>query len=208
MAKSSINETRQKEAVKRKQRRRNLIIGGAIAACALIIALVIILQPRPLAFTRSANADVVIKAADVKSGLNYVDYGGSEELILWRDGNGGIRTALDTCEECFGGGDVHYTLSGSNIVCSACQTTQDVTILGSAAWGGCQPVAIPVAYRADTDADIVIPAEVLAFAEDVFTHWGEADYTVSMAQYGDPDWVDDPADGGDHDHDGDGIPDH
>lgn len=209
MAKSTINEARQKEAEKRKRQKRNKIIGGVISCCVLIAVLVIVLQPRPLGFTRNANADVLVKASDVKNGLNFLDYGGPEQIILWRDDDGSIHTALDTCAECYGGGDVHYGLSGTNLVCSICQSSQPVTVLRNASWGGCQPVAIPASYRADTDAEIVIPADVLAFAEDVFAHWDAADYSVSLAQYGDPDAVvDDPTDDGDHDHDGDGVADH
>lgn len=182
----------QRLAGQRKKRRRRIINASALlGAVVLMVGLVVLAQSRPssveaasLAFSNDANGDLRIETADLQSGLNYVDYGGPEELLLWTDSAGAIRTSFDTCEECYLGGDVRFALDGDTLICGMCGSTQSVETLGTAGWGGCKPISITTEMRADTDSEVVIPAGVLSYAEDMFAHWDASDFSVSFAEYG------------------------
>lgn len=198
MAKSNEKEARKQEAEKRRKRKNLLIICGVAACCVLAVVLVIVLQPKTVSVVRGANADLIVQDADIKSGLNHIDYGGPQQLLFWRNAQGVVMTAYDTCEECFATGNVRYSLSNNELTCSSCQTKVAVSTLGAHSWGGCQPVAIPIDFRNDTDTEIVIPSDVLDHAEEVFAQWTLGNYESSLSAY-----AHEHADEDDHEHEDD-----
>jgi len=184
-----------------KKRRRKYIIAGVsglVFIIALIVVFTVILRPkqgsRPygggaamtgaIQLFADSNGDLRVPLDRLRPRLNYISYGGDEELIVWKDGNGVIRTAFDTCEECYSRGNVRFTLSGNILTCSVCGTTQPLSVLGTEGWGGCRPVSITPAMRNDTDTEVVLPAAVLDYAADMFSHWKASDFSVSFAVYG------------------------
>ena len=184
-----------------KERRRKYIIVGvsvSVFIIGLIVALIVILQPRQgsqtpagriatsstIQLAPDSNGDLRVPLNRLQNRLQYIAYGGREELLLWRDSNGVIRTAFDTCEECYSRGNVRFTLSGNILTCSQCGVTQPVSVLGTEGWGGCRPVAVTPAMRNDTDTEVVVPAAVLAYARDMFSRWNASDFSISFAAYG------------------------
>jgi len=184
-----MSKRRELERIRQKKRKRiNLIIGVSVSVClVVVIAVLIITSLRNTAvkanYTIDSSGNLHVPLDGLHDNLNYINYKGSEELILWTDGDGSVRTALDTCIECFPMGYVHFTLAGSILTCSACGTTQSVTGLGTAGWSGCKPISITPEMREDTDSEIVIPSAALAFAEDMFSHWRNSDFSVTFASY-------------------------
>ena len=176
-------------AQNKKKQKIHILIGAAVAVCALILVLLAFNASRPapvstIHIAPDASGDLRIPLASLPDDFHYVDFGGREEIILWKDGTGAVRTAFDTCEECFSLGDVHFTRSNANLTCNLCRTTQALSSLGIESWGGCQPVSIIPAVREDTDTEIVIPAGIISYATEMFSHWDASDFSVSLFSYG------------------------
>ncbi len=175
-------------AQEKKKRRKQIIIGGSLSVCviALIAVFVMVSKPAPASTISSipdSNGDLRVVVDSLQNGINYVDFGGNEEIIFFKDDDGVIKTAFDTCEECYAEGNVHFTLNEDTLTCNVCGTTQSVSILGTESWGGCQPLSITSDMRSDTDIEAVIPAAVLSYAEDMFSHWDTSDFSISLADY-------------------------
>ncbi|MDR1538639.1 MAG: Fe-S-containing protein [Clostridiales bacterium] len=175
--------------IKELQRKRRIqyIAASSVAAVAVIgiIAAVYLNSPRELHSNISpdSSGNVAVAASSLGSGLNYFNYGGSQDLVIWKNSSGGYRSAFDVCEECFDTGRAHYTLQNDTLTCESCGTTMALENSGIASWGGCQPVSIPVEYRQDTDSDIVIPSGVLSYASAVFSSWENGDYSNTLENY-------------------------
>ena len=187
MGKIRKMEREQAERQKKKQQKRNIIWASALicVAIGLIIWLIISQQTTSNAISVAPddNGDLRVLSSSLSKDLNYIDYGADEEIIFWKDGSGVIRTAFDTCETCYPAGDAHFTLNRATLACSACGTTQPVSVLGTASWGGCQPISIIPEIRADTEGEVVIPAAVLAYAKQMFSRWDASDFSVTFATY-------------------------
>ena len=187
---SKNKKLEQEQLKQQKTKRRNrIIIGSIIAVCAVVVLIILVnlSQASKGASVTGAideNGDLRIPKASIQRGLNYLNFGGMEELIIWENDSGEIKTALDTCEECYLSGNVHFTLTGKTIICNVCGTSQPVSVLGTASWGGCQPVAIVEDIREDTDAEIVVPAEVLTFANNMLYRWATEGFVVDFSSYG------------------------
>ncbi len=159
--------------------------GIPLAVIVLVIAVVIKEQTREtnVSVTLNSNGDFVVNVADIGNEFYNYDYGGEHDILIWKDGNGTVRTAFDTCEECFSTGNAHYEYENGVLVCQSCQTEFPINSFGNKSWGGCQPVAVATDYRTDTEEQIIIPAEVLNYANDVFEAWKAGDFTVTMENY-------------------------
>ena len=181
-------KAREQAAQQKKKQQKQITIWVSALVCVvigLLIWLVVSQQTTASAISvvPDANGDLRVSLNSLSKNLTYVDYGGTEEIIFWKDGNGVIRTAFDTCETCYSVGNVHFTLKGDTLTCSACSTTQPVSVLGIESWGGCQPVSIIPEIREDADTEVVIPAAVLTYARRMFSRWDASDFAVTFAAY-------------------------
>ena len=176
----------------RKKRRLTII---TIASATFIIACVVVAlvltngasgatyKPETITVDKSSDGSVSVPLSALSTNLSYIDYGYDLNLLARIDSNGIIRTAYNTCFECFDIG-AHYSLSGSyRLVCDACGNTYSINTLGTSDWGGCQPVAIPPEYRNDNDTEIVFSNELITYAEEMFTQWKSSDYDLSLENY-------------------------
>jgi len=173
----------------KKKRQKQIIIGALLSVCtiAVIVVLSNLSKPVPASIISSApdsNGDLRVAVDSLKKGMNYIEFGSNEELIFFKDNDGAIKTAFDTCEECYARGNVRFTLSEDILTCSVCGTTQSISILGTESWGGCKPLSITSDMRNDTDAEVVIPAAVLSYSNDMFSQWDTSDFSISLAGYG------------------------
>lgn len=86
----------------KKKRRKQIIIGASISVCVITLIVVLAFNAQPSSSTLNiasdSNGDLHIAMDSLQNGLNYIDYGSDEELLLWKDSDGVIRTAFDTCE--------------------------------------------------------------------------------------------------------------
>ena len=187
MGKIRKMEREQAEQRKKAERKRTVVLSSVLVCIIAMLLIWLVISQQTVASSASiapdSNGDLRIPKNSLRNHLNYIDYGGAEEIILWKAGGGEIRTAFDTCEQCYSMGDVHFTLKGDTLTCSLCHTTQSVSVLGTESWGGCRPVSIVSDARADTGGEVVIPAAALAYAKQVFTRWDASDFSISMATY-------------------------
>ena len=186
MSKRTVQKQARLEKKKKKQIKQLII--GSVVTVAVIIVVVFLVNFSPTALSSQnisldENGDLRIPVAGLQKNLNYIDFGGNEELIVWKNNDGEIRTAFDTCAECYPGGNVHFTLDGTTLTCSFCGTTQAVSMLGSAEWGSCRPLSIIPDYRSDTDTEVVVPADVLSYSAQMFNAWDADDFSISLADY-------------------------
>lgn len=121
--------------------------------------------------------------ANLTEDFQEVDYGGSHTLLFWRDEDGTIYTAFNACQECYARGNARYTYQNGTLRCQACGNQIDVQTMRTAAWGGCQALAIPAAYRADTKTEIVFPAKLLTYSDTMFQAWDGGDFSSTLENY-------------------------
>lgn len=184
---SKKRKSRESAAVIEQQKRktRKIIIAVAIVIAVIAIIAVVSSFQNEAQYTVSVNADgnVVIPMTDVHEEFHHFDYGGPQQLLVWKEQEGVYHTAFNTCEECYSTGRASYEFQNGTLTCQACGNSMAVTGMGNDAWGGCQPVAIPEEYRADTDSEIVIPAAVLQYSENMFETWDSGDFSVTLEEY-------------------------
>ena len=179
---------REREMAQKKKKQRTMMIAAAVIV--VILAIVAVAVAADAAKTSYKNLEIApsedgslhIARESLGKGLNYIDFGGIEELILYKNGDN-IAAAFDTCEECYPQGDVHFIRSGAEMQCSACGSINPVSGLGVQDWGGCQPIAIPDEARLDSDDEIVIEAKAFEYADHMFEHWDFGDLSVTFEQY-------------------------
>ena len=174
---------------KQKQLRQALMIAAACAACIALFAVIYVVAERAdtasqnLTVALSEDGSLHVNRSQLKSGFNYVDWGGSEELILYRDGSD-VRAAFDTCEECYIIDRVHFVRHGDEMTCQVCGTVSALSTFGEQEWGGCRPVSIPAVARLDTDQEIIVSPSAMSFAAHMFEHWDSGDLSETCADFG------------------------
>lgn len=129
------------------------------------------------------NGELIIPVSDISEDFEYIDYGEPQELLLWRDENDNFHTAFNTCQECFPKGNAHYTYENGILTCQSCGNQIDVSSMGEAMWGGCQPVAIPAEYREDTETEIRLPVSLLTYSKEMFQSWEDGDFSVTLENF-------------------------
>ena len=134
-----------------------------------------------ITITPNENGDLVVPTANLTEDFQEMDYGGSHTLLFWRDDDGTIYTAFNACQECYARGNARYTYQNGTLRCQACGNQIDVQTMRTAAWGGCQPLAIPAAYRAETE--IVLPAKLLTYSDTMFQAWDGGDFSSTLENY-------------------------
>ncbi len=92
------------------------------------------------------------------------------EVLALLAPDGTIRTALNTCQVCFGSGRGYYTQQGDVLVCNNCGNrfrASQVELIK----GGCNPVPITKEYKSETAKTIVISKAFLDEASVLFLNW-------------------------------------
>ena len=177
---------------------KKIIWGMAIVALILIIVFLFIfiflnqrntgetgLTDQEQKYAPDENGNLIIPKEDIVENVTYIDYGGSHQILIWKDNDDTMHTAFNTCQECFSRGDAHYTYSNGVLTCSICGNQLSVSSLADASWGGCQPVAIPAEYRDDTETELVLSGDLLKYSEDMFDTWEKGDFSTTLETYGD-----------------------
>lgn len=136
-----------------------------------------------ITITPNENGALIVPTADLTENFQEVDYGGAHSLIFWRDEDGTIYTAFNACQECYAQGNARYTYQDGTLRCQACGNQIDVQAMRTATWGGCQPLAIPVSYRADTETEIIFPAKLLTYSDMMFQAWDGGDFSSTLENY-------------------------
>lgn len=134
-------------------------------------------------FFLNENGDLLLPISELNEGFQYVDYGGNHDLLLWQDSDGTFYTAFNSCQECYSRGNARYTYNNGLLTCQSCGNQINVQSMRSESWGGCQPITIPVEYRADTETEIIIPAAVFTYSDAMFQLWDSGDFSMTMENF-------------------------
>lgn len=187
-----VRERKAREKQEKNKRLTRVFIFAAIAVCvAGVLVFSAVYDPNKPAYEvktfqieKNADGSLSVPRSELSAKLIKIDFGYEQKLLARVDDIGVVRTAYDTCQECFASGNVYYTLKGRDeIVCSACGNVYPIASLELDSWGGCQPISIPPKYRQDNETEIIIPKEVLAFAEGMFEQWKIDDYSQTLENY-------------------------
>lgn len=92
------------------------------------------------------------------------------EVFAVRATDGTIRTALNTCQVCYGSGRGYYVQQGRNLVCQNCGNRFDIDQVGKVK-GGCNPIPILGKDRLDSGDAIGISGKFLATMSPYFAKW-------------------------------------
>lgn len=192
MGKKRLARIEREKQEKKKRITRTAII-GAIAACVVaFLVFAAVYDPSKPADTvktihvdRNSDGSLSVPVGELSAKLLKIDFGYEQSFLAMVDESGTIRTAYDTCQECYADVNAQYSLSDSNeLVCGACGNSVSVSELGTNSWGGCRPVSIPPEYRQDSEDEIVFSQELLAFAEEMFDRWKLGEYDITLESYG------------------------
>ena len=134
-------------------------------------------------FSLNENGDLILPISELHEEFQYVDYGGVHDLLLWQDSDGTFYTAFNSCQECNSRGNARYTYNNGLLTCQSCGNQIEVQSMRSESWGGCQPIAIPVEYRADTETEVVIPAAVFTYSDAMFQLWDSGDFSMTLESF-------------------------
>lgn len=180
---------------------RQIILGISIIAFILVIVFLfiflnhrnpvadldgtnkIVQTSQELKYNLSENGSLIIPKNDIVEDVTYIDYGGSHQILIWKDNQDAMHTAFNTCQECFSRGDAHYTYNNGTLTCSICGNPLTVSSLADESWGGCQPVSIPAEYRDDTESELIFSDELLKYSEDMFEAWEKDDFSSTLEVY-------------------------
>jgi uncharacterized membrane protein len=92
------------------------------------------------------------------------------EVFAVKAKDGTIRTALNTCQVCYGSGRGYYKQEGDTMVCQNCGNVFDVDMIGNAR-NGCNPVPVDDEYKTEEGSDIIISKTFLEGRKEMFANW-------------------------------------
>ncbi|MDR1048556.1 MAG: DUF2318 domain-containing protein [Synergistaceae bacterium] len=119
------------------------------------------------------NGDLYIPIAEVteKAVFYPMNIEGTEmEAFAVKAPDGTIRTALNTCQICYGSGRAYYEQQGDIFVCQNCGNPFNASQI-EIIRGGCNPVPIPAKYKTADEKGITIPRDFLVRAKIIFRNW-------------------------------------
>lgn len=94
------------------------------------------------------------------------------EVLAVKAKDGTIRTALNTCQVCYGSGRGYYVQKGDTIVCQNCGNIFRIDQVEKIK-GGCNPVPVTGDDKKDDGTNIVISKSFLAESKNLFLKWGK-----------------------------------
>lgn len=128
--------------------------------------------PKYTAVTANADGKISIPTDGITSNARFFNYdvkGITVQLLALRDGNGGIRVAFNTCQNCSPSPKAYYVQENGKLICQNCKfefTAEEVGI----AHGGCNPW--PIDGIEITDSEVIIPVSSVEAISARFASWG------------------------------------
>lgn len=96
--------------------------------------------------------------------------GTAMEVLAFKDKNGKVHTAFNTCQVCYSSGKGYYIQEGDNLVCQNCGNKFGVDQV-EIKTGGCNPLPIFEDEKTTTSSEITVPYETLKKSETFFANW-------------------------------------
>ena len=119
------------------------------------------------------DTNLVIRKAEVSSIVSFYPYYAGKiymEIMAVRASDGTVRTALNTCQVCYGSGRGYYKQSGNEIICQNCGNRFRIDQI-ELTKGGCNPIPITKDLKTETADTITISRELLAQGAQYFRVW-------------------------------------
>ncbi len=137
-----------------------VVLAAALAACG---------TAAPVA----VSGDLRIPKKEISAKARFYPFKAGDilgEVLALRAPDGTIRTALNTCQVCFGSGRGYYVQQGDVLVCQNCGNrfkASQVEVIK----GGCNPIPITKELKSEDAELIVIPRAILDEAGPIFAGW-------------------------------------
>lgn len=117
-----------------------------------------------------ADGMLQVKTASLGDQVAFIDYdsnGTAMQVMLYKDGDGKLHGAFNTCQVCAGSPYAYFEQEGNDVVCQNCGNHFSVNEIG-VAHGGCNPV--PLEFSQDGE-NVLIDTAVLDEQADAFQNW-------------------------------------
>ncbi len=145
----------------------------------LILAFVAIAVLAPAAFSqtkaspKTADWGIVIQKKDIGTTATFYPYtlnGKPMEIFAVRASDGTIRTALNTCQVCYGSGRGYYKQEANVFVCQNCGNRFSLDQIEKIK-GGCNPVPVLGEDKTNLGDSIGISKAYLTSVAPYFARW-------------------------------------
>lgn len=116
---------------------------------------------------------IEINKADITSKAKFYPYeskGIKMEVLAVKASDGTIRTAFNTCQQCYSSGKGYYVQEGEELVCQNCGNRFTLSMVGKSK-GGCNPVPISDSNKTDDGTKITIDKNYLDKNKSYFSNW-------------------------------------
>lgn len=119
------------------------------------------------------SGDLVITKAEITDQATFFPVtakGIKMEVMAVKASDGTVRTALNTCQVCYGSGYGYYVQQGDQLQCQNCGNIFMVDQV-ELQRGGCNPVPVSEDQKQDDGDTVTISAAFLDEASVLFTNW-------------------------------------
>jgi len=121
----------------------------------------------------TTDANLIIQIADITENALFYPIeldGVAMEVLAVKAPDGTLRTAFNTCQQCFSSGKGYFVQESTVLVCQNCKRRFRMNQVGLEA-GGCNPIPITNDDRTVTENTITITKETLQQAKETFANW-------------------------------------
>ena len=119
------------------------------------------------------GGDLTIMKSDITNKIKIYPYQSNDiymEVMAVSASDGTIRTALNTCINCYNSGRGYYTQQGDMLICQSCGNQFEVDQI-EIIEGGCNPVPIAKDIKTEDKEKIIIHEDSLVEYEPLFEEW-------------------------------------
>lgn len=117
-----------------------------------------------------ADGNLQVALASLGDQVAFIDYdsnGTAMQVMLYKNADGTVHGALNTCQVCAGSPYAYFEQEGNEVVCQNCGNHFAVDAIGDV-HGGCNPVPLEHSENGD---QVLIDTSVLDGEAEAFANW-------------------------------------
>ena len=117
-----------------------------------------------------ADGNLQVAQTSLGDQVAFIDYdsnGTAMQVMLYKDADGTVHGALNTCQVCAGSPYAYFEQEGNEVVCQNCGNHFAVEAIGDV-HGGCNPVPLELSEDGD---QVLIETASLDEQADAFANW-------------------------------------
>lgn len=117
-----------------------------------------------------ADGSLQVAVSSLGDQVAFIDYdsnGTAMQVMLYKDADGKVHGALNTCQVCAGSPYAYFEQEGDEVVCQNCGNHFSVEAIGDV-HGGCNPVPLEVSEDGE---QVLIDTAVLDEQAGAFANW-------------------------------------